>query len=91
MSPLYLGRRRRAEVGWELSKEDTGRDVVVFEVTGMTDGGEEVMVGEVFHVCGVDMRFELTATLIVLLPDTSPVRIDHSKRLTVILHHLGRR
>lgn len=58
--------RRRAEVGWELSKEDTGRDIVVFEVTGMTDGGEEVVVREVFHVCGVDMRFQFTATLVVL-------------------------
>ena len=58
--------RRRAEVGWELSEEDTGRDVVEFEVTGMTDGGEEVVVREVFHVCGVDMGFEFTATLVLL-------------------------
>lgn len=58
--------RRRAEVSWELSKENTGRDVVVFEVTGVTDGGEKVVVGEVFHVCGVDMGFEFTATLVLL-------------------------
>lgn len=66
-------------MGWELGEEDTGRDVVVFEMTGMTDCGEKVVVREVFHVCGVDMGFQFTATLVVLLPDASPVRVDHSE------------
>ena len=50
--------RGRAETGAELLDELAGRGVLLFEVPGETDGGEEEVVGEILHVRDFDMFAE---------------------------------
>ena len=50
---------RGAKSGRDLGDEKAGRGVVVLEVSGMSDGREEVVVREEFHVRHVDVLFEL--------------------------------
>lgn len=49
----------RSKVRWDLSEHCSGGDVVVFEMTGVTCGSEEVVVWEVFEVSGVHVLLEL--------------------------------
>ena len=46
-------------MSWELSKEDTGRDVVVFQPAGVAERSEKIVVGKELEVGGVDMLLQL--------------------------------
>jgi hypothetical protein len=47
------------EMGGDLGEEDTGGNVVVLQVTGVTNTSKEVVIGQELEVCDVDMLFQL--------------------------------
>lgn len=64
-------------MGGDLGEENTGGDVVVLQVSGVTNTRKEVVIGQELQVCDVDMLFQLVELDSILVVHENVFLLGH--------------